>query len=81
MCIVALYVIGFSVLTGRFMASVTQCIGERDSSCLSSSQGQPCKQIGDWTSVIEYHEGVWAGVVLLIFTALALLFNGVVFAM
>jgi hypothetical protein len=80
-CIVALYVIGFSVLTGRFMASVAQCIEERDSSCLSSSQGQPCKQIGEWTSVIEYHEGVWAGIVLLIFTALALLFNGVVFAM
>jgi hypothetical protein len=80
-CIVAMYVIGFSVLTGRFMASVAQCIEERDSSCLSSSQGQPCKQIGEWTSVIEYHEGVWAGIVLLIFTALALLFNGVVFAM
>ena len=78
---VALFVLGFSLLTGRFMASVTKCIEERDSSCLSSSQGQPCKQIGEWTSVIEYHEGVWAGIVLLIFTALALLFNGVVFAM
>jgi hypothetical protein len=81
LCIVAMYVIGFSVLTDRFMTSVARCIEERDSSCLSSSQGQPCKQIGDWTSVIEYHEGVWAGIVLLIFTALALLFNGVVFAM
>ena len=73
--------VGFSVLTERFMTSVALCIEEQDSSCLSSSQGQPCTQIGYWTSVIDYHEGVWAGVVLLIFTALALLFNGVVFAM
>jgi hypothetical protein len=46
-----------------------------------SSQGQPCNRIGEWTSVTEYHEGVWTGIVLMIFTALALLFNGVVVAM
>jgi hypothetical protein len=80
-CVVGLYVIGFSVLTNMFMTSVANCIAERDSSCLSSLQGQPCNQIGYWTSVIEYHEGVWAGIVILIFTALAFLFNGVVFAM
>jgi hypothetical protein len=79
--IVAMYVIGFSVLTDRVIASVAQCIEERDSSCLSSSHGQPCKQVGYWTSVVEYHEGAWAGIVLLIFTALAFLFNGVVFAL
>jgi hypothetical protein len=79
--VVVLYVIGFSVLTNRFMASVAQCVVERNSICLVSSQGQPCEQISLWTSVMDYHEGIWAGIVLLIFTALALLFNGVVFAL
>jgi hypothetical protein len=80
-CIVALYVIGLSVLTDKFLTSVAQCVEERDSSCLSSSKGQPCEQIGEWTSIIDYYGGIWAGVVLLIFTALAFLFKGVVFAM
>jgi hypothetical protein len=63
------------------MTSVAQCIEERQGICVVNSQGQPCEQINMWTSVMVYYEGTWAGIVLLIFSALAFLFNGVVFAM
>jgi hypothetical protein len=80
-CVVVLYVIGFSVLTNRFIAALAQCADGREIFCLISSQAQPCHEMRFWKSVIDYYEGIWAGIVLLIFTTLAFLFNGVVFAM
>ena len=50
---------------------------------MSSAQvlQQPCVQSLRWTSSLQYYEGIWAAVVLVVFTLLAFLFNGVVFAM
>ena len=42
---------------------------------------QPCSDGTLWSRVLLYYEGAWAGVVLVVFTLLAFLFNGVVFAM
>jgi len=42
---------------------------------------QPCVQSLQWTLTLQYYEGVWAAVVLVVFTLLAFVFNGVVFAM
>jgi len=80
---VVLYLIGFAVLSSNFMASTSKCAQLQDNSCLNSTQAlqQPCKQIIEWMSILKYYEGAWAAIVLLIFTVLSFLFNGVVFAM
>jgi hypothetical protein len=80
---VVLYVIGFAVLTGYFMSSSSECASQQGSACVSSAQAlqQPCLKSLEWTSVLQYYEGAWAAVVLVVFTLLAFLFNGVVFAM
>ncbi len=80
---VVLYVIGFAVLTGNFMSSSSECASQQGSTCLSSTQAlqQPCLKSWEWTSVLQYNEGAWAVVVLVVFTLLAFPFNGVVFAM
>jgi len=80
---VVLYVIGFAVLTSKFMASSSECASQQGSACVSSTQAlqQPCAQSLRWTSLLQYYEGVWAAVVLVVFTLLAFVFNGVVFAM
>jgi len=80
---VMLYVIGFAVLTSNFMASSSECASQQGSACVGSTQAlqQPCGQSLRWTSLLQYYEGVWAAVVLVVFTLLAFLFNGVVFAM
>jgi hypothetical protein len=79
-CVVVTYLIGFSVLTDRFLTSAAQCIEKQDVTCLAGSLNQPCEDINHWKSAMTYYEGIWAGIVLLIFSALAFLFNGVVFA-
>jgi hypothetical protein len=84
--IVVLYLIGFSTLTNRFMDSVGRCAKLQDETCVSVSKGvqnlqQPCSEIATWTNALQYYEGIWAGAVLIVFTFLAFLFNGVVFAM
>ena len=84
--IVVLYLIGFSTLTNRFMDSVGRCAKLQDATCVSVSKGvqdlqQPCSETLTWTNALQYYEGIWAAVVLVAFTFLAFLFNGVVFAM
>ena len=84
--IVVLYLIGFSTLTNRFMDSVGRCAVLQDETCVSVSKGvqdlqQPCSEIATWTNAMQYYEGIWAAAVLAVFTFLAFLFNGVVFAM
>jgi hypothetical protein len=78
---VALYVMGFSVLTDRFMSSSSSCISQQQGKCVTETQGQPCEESEQWATVLQYYEGIWAAAVLVIFTLLAFLFNGVVFAM
>jgi hypothetical protein len=86
--IVVLYLIGFSTLTNRFMDSVGRCAKLQDATCVSVSKvkgvqnlQQPCSEIATWTKAMQYYEGIWAAAVLAVFTFLAFLFNGVVFAM
>jgi len=80
---VVLYVIGFAVLTSYFISSSNECVLQQGSACVSTAQAlqQPCVQSLHWTFILHYYEGIWAVAVLLIFTLLAFLFNGVVFAM
>jgi hypothetical protein len=80
---VVLYVIGFAVLTSYFIISSRECALQQGSACVSSTQvlQQPCVQSLRWTSLLQYYEGVWAAVVIVVFTLLAFVFNGVVFAM
>jgi hypothetical protein len=84
--IVVFYLMGFSTLTNRFMDSVGRCAKLQDASCVSVTRGvedlqQPCSEALAWTNALQYYEGIWAAVVLVVFTFLAFLFNGVVFAM
>ncbi len=84
--IIVLYLVGFSALTNRFMDSVGRCAVLQDATCVSVSKGvqdlqQPCSETLTWTNALQYYEGIWAAVVLVAFTYLAFLFNGVVFAM
>jgi hypothetical protein len=78
-----LYVIGFAVLTSKFIVSSHECALQQGSKCVSSTQAlqQQCLQSLQWTSILQYYEGIWAAVILIVFTLLAFLFNGVVFAM
>ena len=80
---VVVYVIGFTVLTSNFISSSSQCASQQGSACVSSVQAlqQPCVQSLKWATTLQYYEGIWAVVVLVVFTLLAVLFNGVVFAM
>jgi hypothetical protein len=79
--IVTMYVIGFAVLTDKSQTGIANCVSKQDSRCLSGAHEQPCQQIDELALMFQYYEGIWAGLVLLIFTILAFLFNGVVFAM
>jgi len=81
--IVVLYLSGFVALTNRYMASIGQCSRLQTEDCVPYSEDmeQPCSDGTLWSRVLLYYEGAWAGVVLVVFTLLAFLFNGVVFAM
>ncbi len=79
---VALYLAGFTVLTSKLIISSEECTEQQSNGCFSDLQfGQPCTEIIMWTTILQYYEGIWAAVVLVAFTLLAFLFNGVVFAM
>ena len=74
------------ILTNRFLDRVARCANLQDESCVSKEDGvqqlqQPCSEIAQWTKALQYYEGIWAAVVLTVFTFLAFLFHGVVFAM
>ena len=77
------YVIGFALLASYFISSSNECVTQQGNACVSTAQAlqQPCVQSLHWTFILQYYEGIWAVVVLVIFTLLAFLFNGVVFAM
>ncbi len=81
--IVAAYLVGFTVITVAYLNQNEQCARFQSEKCLSSAEElpQPCSESAKWTQAQKYYEGVWAGVVLVVFTSLAFLFNGVVFAM
>ena len=42
---------------------------------------QPCVLSLQWTAILQYYEDIWDAVVLVAFTVLVFVFNGVVFAM
>jgi hypothetical protein len=65
------------------MASIGQCSSLQTEDCVKYSEDmeQPCSDSALWSRALLYYEGTWAGVVLVVFTLLAFLFNGVVFAM
>ncbi len=77
---VVLYVIGFSILTYIFTTSSNKCAEQESRACVSSLNDL-CGESLRFASILEYYEGFWAAAVILVFTALAFLFNGVVFAM
>ncbi len=81
--IVVLYLGGFASLTTLYIASVAQCARLQTETCINGLKelDQPCSDSATWTLALQYYEGAWAGVVLVVFTLLAFLFNGVVFAM
>jgi hypothetical protein len=78
--IVVGYIIGFAVLTSMYMTSYNQCSAFQDQQCVSMAH-QQCSDINAQARALQYYEGVWAVVVLFVFTILAFLFNGVVFAL
>ena len=75
-----LYLIGFGILTNYFIASSNKCAEQQNSVCVNSLH-ELCSKSLRFALILEYYEGFWAGAVLLVFTMLAFLFNGVVFAM
>ncbi len=82
--VVVLYVIGFSLLRDDFFTSFSSCEKKRlKFECLNSLQqlAQPCSDTQARALAVQYFEGICAVVVVMIFTSLAFLFNGVVFAM
>jgi len=80
---VVVYVIGFAVLTSNLVSSSNECLSQQGSACVSSAQAhqQSCVLSLQWAYKLQHYEGVWAAVVLVLFTLLAFLFNRVVFAM
>ena len=79
------YCIGFFVLVGRFLNFSQQCAAQANiATCIpvnSVDIPPPCSQAKDTTSVIDYYEGVWAGVVVFVFSLYTFLFNGIVYAL
>jgi hypothetical protein len=80
---VVLYVFGFIFLTSKYINDSRECADSFNKPCVSSEEAreQPCKQSTDSRVGLDIHEGVWAGVVLLVFSLLALFFKGLVFGM
>ena len=80
-----LYCIGFFVLVGRFLNFSQQCAAQANiATCIpvnSVDIPPPCSQAKDTTSIIDYYEGVWAGVVVVVFSLYTFLFNGIVYAL
>lgn len=80
---VVLYVFGFIFLTSNYINDSRECADRLNKPCVSNEEAreQPCKQSTDSRVGLDIHEGVWAGVVLLFFSVLALFFKGLVFGM
>jgi hypothetical protein len=82
--IVVMYLIGFATLTSGYLAHFEDCIRSSAETCVNVNNvkepEQPCVDSETWTRALQYYEGIWVGVVLVLFTSLAFLFNGVVFA-
>jgi hypothetical protein len=78
------YCIGFFVLIGRFLNFSQQCAAQANiATCIPVNTVDippPCSQAKVATSVIDYYEGVWAGVVVVVFSLYTFLFNGIVYA-
>ncbi len=78
------YCIGFFVLVGRFLNLSQQCAAQANiATCIPVNTvdiPRPCSQAKDTTTVIDYYEGVWAGVVVFVFSLYTFLFNGIVYA-
>jgi hypothetical protein len=78
------YCIGFFALVEQFLTFSQQCAAQADvATCIPvNSVGipLPCSQAKDITSIIDFYEGVWAGVVVVVFSLYTFLFNGIVYA-
>ncbi len=78
------YCIGFFVLVDRFLNFSQQCTAQANvATCIPVNAvgvPPPCSQAKATTSVIDYYEGVWAGVVVVVFSLYTFLFNGIVYA-
>ncbi len=77
------YVIGFVVLTKKYIDDSRECINRLDIPCVSSQEAlkQPCQMSVDSRIGLDIHEGAWAGIVLLVFSLLTFFFKGLVFGM
>ena len=77
------YVIGFIVLTSKYVDDSKECTARQKIDCVSNQEAleQPCEQSSDSRVGLDIHEGVWAAVVLLVFSLLTLFFKGLVFGM
>jgi hypothetical protein len=80
---VTTYVVGFGVLTSEYIDHTRECARQQDSQCADSAQvlQQPCVQSQNSKNNLTVYEGVWAVIVLAVFTMLALFFKGIVFGM
>jgi hypothetical protein len=80
----ASYSIGFFILVGVFVYYSQQCANQASNFvCLSPSDvgvPAPCLISQQAVKNIDYYEGVWAGVVVVIFSMYTYLFNGIVYA-
>ncbi len=78
------YCTGFFVLVYQFLNFSQQCAAQASiATCIPVNAvgvPKPCSRAKDITSVIDYYEGVWAGVVVVVFTLYTFLFNGIVYA-
>jgi hypothetical protein len=78
------YCIGFFVLVGRFLNFSQQCAAQANiATCIPVNTVDippPCSQARHTTFIIDYYEGVWAGVVVVVFSMYTFLFNGIVYA-
>ena len=79
-----LYCIGFFVLVGRFLTFSQQCAAQANiATCIpvnASDVPSPCSNANVTTYIIDFYEGVWAGVVVIVFSIYTFLFNGIVYA-
>ena len=80
-----LYSAGFLSLVGVFEQASSGCAAAADSTgciTLTSSATPPaCQEVVSLAQGIVYYEGVFAAVVVVVFTFYALMFNGLVYAM
>ena len=80
-----MYSVGFISLVGVFAKASSGCAASADSTVcipLTSSATPPaCQEVVSLAQGIVYYEGVFAAVVVVVFTFYAIVFNGLVYAM